>query len=297
MKLEEVFLPTHPGDVGIFGDPIEHTLSPLMQNAAFKTWQLAFKDGKRAPALYHKFRVEPNQLKEAVALVKKHQLRGVNITIPHKVAVCHYLDALDPFAEKVGCVNTLVLQSGKLKGFNTDGDGFRLSLEQEFGPKEKIHTALVLGSGGTGRVIVQALLKMGKKIGWWNRHFLKIESLLKDKKNKEMLEHVTLIKSDKDLAAASAVADLVVNATPVGLSPEDGMPASSLHFREGQCVFDVIYHRETRFMQEAKAAGSRVCGGLSMLVHQGARSFELWTGAPAPREVMWKALLESFQQA
>ena len=177
--LRKVFSVTKPGDSGIIGDPVEHSLSPLMQNAAFKTWWGAFRDQDEPTPEYFKFHVLQSQLKEAIQNVRAYKLRGVNVTIPHKVRACEFVDELDVFAKKVGAINTILNKNGQLKGFNTDGDGFRYSLEVDlnFDPHGK--NALVMGAGGTGRVIAQKLVDLGASVFWWNRNQERLEEGLK----------------------------------------------------------------------------------------------------------------------
>jgi len=292
-SLEKLFAQTKPGDVGILGDPIGHSLSPLMHNAAFQTWWGAFRDRDEPTPHYHKFQVPASDLGQAIELSKKAKLRGLNITVPHKKSVCQFLEKLDPIAQKVEAVNTISLTNGQSWGYNTDGHGFKRAIEKDLDFDVSEKKALVLGAGGTGVVIVHVLLEMGAKVFWWNRHPQKVTENLA--RFSHLKSGTLLVGNDKELKAAMDEADLVVNATSVGLSPEDGLPARQLNFRPGQIVFDVIYHRETRYLQEAKAAGATVYGGLGMLVYQGARSFEIWTGAPAPQEVMWEALTKSLK--
>lgn len=285
--LDELFAATHPGDAALIGDPVEHSLSPVMQNAAFQMWKKTYRDQNRPVPTYHKFRVRLEELPRAMELAKKHRLRGLNVTVPHKVAVLPLLTALDESARSVGAVNTVVVGSGGLKGFNTDGAGFKFALALELGFDPSGRTALVLGAGGTGVVIVHQLIQMGAaKIFWWNR------SLEKMGKMPDPSGKVQKLSSVAEVLRASLEADLIVNATSVGLKPADGLPVLGLSFKEGQFVFDVIYHRTTAFMKEAVAQGARVSGGLPMLVYQGAESFKIWTGAPPPVDIMRMALIE-----
>jgi len=289
------FKKTKPGDLGIFGDPIEHSLSPAMHNAAFQTWEKVLKNRAEPVPHYHRIHVLPHQLKEAVALLKKFKFRGVNVTIPHKVAACELVDKLGPLAKKVGAINTVVNDDGKLKGFNTDGYGFLFSLKTDlsFFPEGK--RILLLGAGGAGRVIAfQLVEEKAEKIFWFDSEPEKLESLLRES-GKSLPGAEQLFTSDGAEKIAGAV-DLVINATPVGLKEGDGLPLDNLKFGRGQFVYDVIYNRTTRFMQEAKAAGAIVAGGLGMLVYQGAMSFNLWTGQPAPIEVMRLALSNSLKK-
>jgi shikimate dehydrogenase len=285
MALENQFINVKPGDVGIIGDPIDHSLSPVIQNAAFHTWSGVFKeDGRRAPE-YHTFHVRETELKEALALMQRCKMRGLNVTIPHKVAAVGLMTRLDPLASKVGAINTILSTEEGLIGYNTDGDGFGQALHYDLEFEAEKKTALVLGAGGTARVIIHKLLDIGiERVFLWNRHAERAANLAK-----EFSGPLSLV-SDAQVEAVSNGADLIVNTTSVGLKEGDGLPAPQLSFHIGQCVFDVIYNRETKLLSDARAAGARVVGGTKMLIYQGARAFEIWTAAPAPVEVMHVAL-------
>jgi shikimate dehydrogenase len=285
VALENQFINVKPGDVGIIGDPIDHSLSPVIQNAAFHTWSGVFKeDGRRAPE-YHTFQVHADELKEALDLMQRSKMRGLNVTIPHKVAAVPLVTRLDPLAAKVGAINTILSTEEGLIGYNTDGDGFAQALHYDLEFEAEQRTALVLGAGGTARVIIHKLLDIGiERVFMWNRSPEKAAALIK-----EYTGPVSLVANDK-LAAVSNGADLIVNATSVGMKDGDGMPAPGLSFHIDQCVFDVIYNRDTKLLLDAREAGARVLGGMKMLIYQGARAFEIWTSAPAPVEVMHVAL-------
>lgn len=285
MEIESQFINVKPGDLGIIGDPVAHSLSPIIQNAAFHTWGGVFREDGRRPPEYHVFHVPAVELKDVMAMMQKTKMRGLNVTIPHKVAACAFMDKLDPLAEKVGALNTILSSDEGLVGYNTDGDGFAQALhyDLEFGAERK--NALVMGAGGTARVIVQKLFDIGiERVFLWNRTADKAAELAK-----QLTGPLSLVK-DNDLKDVSNGADLIVNATSVGLKENDGLPSKDLSFHMGQCVFDVIYNRDTELLLEARAAGARVLGGAKMLVYQGARVFEIWTAAPAPVEIMHVAL-------
>lgn len=286
MPLENQFINVKPGDVGVIGDPIDHSLSPVIQNAAFHTWSGVFKeDGRRSPE-YHTFHVRADELKKALELMQRYKMRGLNVTIPHKVSASRLMNKLDPLAQKVGAINTILLSEEGLVGYNTDGDGFGQAIHYDLDFLAEGKTVLVLGAGGTARVIVQKLLDVGaERIFLWNRSAERGADLVKAF-NAPQLSHV----ANGKLSEVSNSADLIVNATSAGLSDKDELTVHDLSFHMGQCVFDVIYNRDTKLMTEARAAGARVSGGSKMLIYQGARSFEIWTGAPAPVEVMHVAL-------
>lgn len=294
-SLEELFARTRPGDAGIIGDPVEHSLSPAMHNAAFHAWW-----GDNAPHLdaapvYHRFHVLPSQLRDAVFLMRKHQLRGLNVTVPHKATVCEFVDKIDLFAKRVEAVNTLILTPEGLKGHNTDAAGFGMAIERDlnFDPAGK--TALVLGAGATGRVITYQLFDAGvTRVYFWNRNPARVMGAVQD--DGSPYPNLIPLRDPEEARLAALDADLVVNATSVGLAERDGLPLEGMRFKKDQAVFDVIYHRDTEFMKKARKAGANVTGGFGMLLYQGAKSFELWAGAPAPVDAMRGALMQSLKE-
>jgi shikimate dehydrogenase len=187
----KLFANVRANDVGIIGDPVEHSLSPVIQNAAFHTWKGVFEeDGGYSPQ-YHKFHITPDGLKDAIDMLKRYKLRGLNVTVPHKVEVMKFLDEIDPMAQNVGAINTIVNNNGKLTGYNTDANGFDQAVthDLEFEPSGK--TALLLGAGGTGRVIAHKLVDWGMKVYWWNRSADKVKAMMKDSPTLKPIEVVT----------------------------------------------------------------------------------------------------------
>jgi shikimate dehydrogenase len=265
----------------LLGDPIGHTVSPAMHNAAFAGLGLDF--------VYLPFRVRPDDLPAAVAGLRALNARGFNVTIPHKVAVIPLLDGLDPLAEKVGAVNTVVNNEGELRGYNTDAAGFlRSALEAGIEPEGR--RVVVLGAGGASRAVSYVLAERGADLAILNR----IEELDWAENIAQLIEDVVgrkvrvLELRDDLLAEALAGAGVVVNATSVGMSPlVDASLVPAGLFRPDMVVFDVVYNPvETRLLREAKAAGARTVSGVDMLAWQGALAFEKWTGQPAPIDLM-----------
>lgn len=288
-NLKAQFKNVLPGDVGIMGDPIEHSLSPLMQNAAFDTWRKVFLEDGKPGARYHRFHVKADELKQAVQLAEEYQLQGLNVTVPHKVAAFRLMDTLEPLAKKMGAINTIHINGGKLIGYNTDGFGFERSLEEDLQFQCKDKKVLLLGAGGTGRVIAFQLHDLHiRTLYWWNRNPDRLDQVLAD--SGVYLPKVSPVKSDQKLADVVGEVDLVINATSVGMSKEDGLPAPGLEFNPTQSVYDVIYNRDTPLLKKARSAGAQTANGLGMLVFQGSKSFNIWTGAPAPIEVMRETL-------
>ena len=279
------FNDARPGDYGIIGDPVAHSLSPAFQNAALSHWWRAQgRDAKDAP-VYRLFPVTPADVPAALTAARQRKLAGLNVTVPHKTAVVPHLDGLHTFAKTVGAVNTVKNESGKFIGYNTDGLGFERAVTEDMGVTPDV--ALVLGAGGTGQVIVHQLLAMDiHRVYWWNRTPSKIAELLEKMPDTDRVRPV----DDEEIEEICRESDLFVNATSVGLAEGDGLPAPGLVFSDQQAAFDVVYHRRTAFLEAAEAAGALVCGGLPMLLHQGAAAFEIWTGANAPVDVMRRAL-------
>lgn len=276
---------------GIFGYPLAHTLSPAMQEAAFQASGIQ--------AFYLALELNPRQFKQTLKHCRRCSLAGFNVTVPYKETVLRYVDRVSPQAKAIGAVNTVYRQAGRFCGTNTDVDGFRaaLKLEGRFNPKGK--TALVIGGGGAARAVVYALSQAGaRQIVIANRTARKSERILRDFKRifPRVIYHVIELKAARVIVPE---ADLIVNATSLGLKPGDpevlpraGIPAAKAGRRK--LFLDLIYNPAvTPFLKAAKQRGHRTLNGTSMLVHQGARAWELWTGRRAPVQVMARALQQA----
>lgn len=265
---------------GIFGFPVRHTLSPAMHNAALQALKLDFA--------YLPFEVDPASLGAAVEGIRAMNLRGVNVTIPHKETVMKFLDAIDPLAKKIGSVNTIVNNNGKLTGYNTDGIGFLRDIENNgFNPKGK--TAVLLGAGGAGRAVAAVL-------SWAKLKKLYITDM-DEAKAKALARRITnaeFVKFSGWKYKANSV-DLLINATPAGMH-KGPAPIKSGELKKNIFVYDLVYNRRTELLAEAKKAGAKCCSGLGMLINQGAAAFELWTGKKAPILIMRKALLKQLRK-
>ncbi len=266
---------------GIIGDPIEHTMSPVMHNAAFKN--------KGVDYVYLAFRVKKEELGKAIEGMRALNIRGLNVTIPHKVAVIPFLDELDPLADKIGAVNTIVNDDGVLRGYNTDATGFLQAL-RERGIEPKGKSVVILGAGGASRAISFILAERGAHIVILNR-------LLELDWAKELARRIlrtfakeveALELNRKNLAIVLEKADILVNATSVGMSPHiNETPVTPDLLRPNLVVYDIVYNPiKTRLQREAEVAGATVISGLDMLVWQGALAFEEWTGLKAPVNLM-----------
>jgi len=259
---------------GIFGYPIEHTLSPAMHNAAFKALGLDY--------CYVPFQVTPEHLRNAVKAIKALNLCGVNVTVPHKEKVLPLLDEIHEEASFIGAVNTIVNRGGKLTGYNTDGKGFiQLLAERRISLAEK--NILIIGAGGASRAISYYLCQNSKTLQIYNRTRKRALKLVNDLKR--LCSNVSL--SDN----ISHVEDfhMIINATSVGLKNEDPSPLDISLLKKNQIICDLIY-KETRLLKEASRKGCKVIDGSGMLLWQGMLAFELWTGKKPPAEVMRNAL-------
>lgn len=260
--------------VALLGHPVGHSFSPLMHNAAFEKLGLNYR--------YVAFDVKPDNLKEAIAGVRALGLVGVNVTVPHKENVIQYLDAVSSEASFIGAVNTVVNDNGSLKGYNTDGRGFMRSLEEE-GISVEGSKILICGSGGAARAIGYYLSEKASQVSLFDVVREKAEAL------SEALSKRGNVACVKSVAEALGKADIIINATPLGLKEDDPLPFDLSAVGPDKIVGDLIY-RETPLLKEAASKGCKVFNGLGMLIWQGALAFELWTGEPPPYEIMRKTL-------
>ena len=273
--------------VGIIGWPVSHSKSPVMHNAAFEA---AGIEGR-----YVLLPVHPERVGEAVAGLRALGFRGANVTVPHKQAVIPFLDALMPAARAIGAVNTiLVEEDGRLLGTNTDADGFWQDLVA-LGVAERLGdgVAIVLGAGGSARAVAYALARHRVRVHILARRPDQAQTLVESLGPHLSAPDRLHAHAWDALRHLASTASLIVNCTPVGMTPhEDRSPwPDDLVFLPGQMVYDLVYHpRRTRLMAQAEAAGAQAWNGLGMLVYQGARAWELWTGRSAPVEVMRAAV-------
>jgi len=277
------------GVCGIIGDPVEHSLSPVMHNVAFEELNLDF--------VYLAFRVRREELSDAIIGARSLDLLGLNVTMPHKNAVMRYLDEIDSTARSIGAVNTILNNEGRLLGYNTDGIGALKALEEN-GITPNGKKLLLLGAGGAGKAIAFHAAREVEELVILNR------TPQKAKKLAEVLRKEFNKKINGDALSTEIMkeelrdADILVNATSVGMHPDIDqslVPPSSL--RTDLCVMDIIYNPlETKLAKDAKAVGAKVVSGIEMLVYQGAASFEIWTNHPAPVKVMKQAVLNKLSE-
>lgn len=271
--------------LGVFGHPIEHTLSPAMHNAALRVTDLDY--------VYVPFHVLPEKLEQAVEAIRALGMAGVNVTIPHKERVIEFLDEVADSARRIGSVNTIINDHDRLEGESTDGPGFLRSIEAEWGKIDGCR-GLILGAGGSAKAIAFALAEIGCRLVIANRTLARAEELsggLNAVYGKAVSRAVGLER--EVLAEEIRGMDLLVNSTSLGMHPDaDSIPIPPDLLHSKLLVYDLVYNPlETRLIVEAQARGARAMNGLKMLVYQGALSFEMWTGRKAPVDVMEKAAL------
>lgn len=270
------------GVYGVIGYPISHSMSPLMHNREFQAFQM--------DDYYTAFSVHPEDLKKAIEGIRALNIRGVNVTIPHKVAVMEFLDDIDEEAQLIGAVNTIINENGKLIGSNTDGQGYLRSLTSLIQSSLTSKKVLCIGAGGAARAIVTSLGRHGVgSIDIANRTKSKAE---------ELAEHVQLFVPSKALTLQQAEDnlshyDIVINTTSVGMSPHvENLPIQVHNLKQGTFVSDLIYNPlTTRFLKEAKDYGALIDNGVGMFVYQGAIAFQKWTGIEPNIERMKETVL------
>ena len=276
--------------VGVFGWPVEHSLSPAMHNAAFRVLEM--------PYIYVPFPVRPDAIGSAVRSLPSLGIVGVNLTIPHKESVIPFLDEITQEAGDVGAVNTVHCVNGMLVGDNTDGRGFFQPLE-ELGFQGAGKSVVVVGAGGAARSVVFRLIREGASVILTNRTRERAERLANDvsKAGLNGFEIEIVSSEDQDrLSQAIQASELLVQTTRVGMYPNsDELPDIPMDaFHSELIVYDLIYNPlKTRLLQAAELRGCRTISGVKMLVTQGAAAFERWTGIWPPTDVMEAAVVQS----
>lgn len=273
--------------VGLLGKPLTFSFSPKMHNTTFKSMDLNY--------YYFSIEVDNENLEDVIKGIRHMNYAGFNVTKPNKVKVLKYLDEIDDLASKIGAVNTVKIVDGKLIGYNTDGEGYVESLRHELGfePDGKIVT--ILGAGGAGRAIAFTLANYGaKKIYILNRTIENSQKVAEEVNANinNCAEYIHL--SDDNLKACIDKSDIIINATGVGMSPHiDRTPFSKELLYPDIIVSDITYNPlKTKLLEEAEEVGCRIHNGVGMLIYQGAKAFELWTGIDAPVKEMTKTVHE-----
>jgi shikimate dehydrogenase len=271
----------------VFGHPIKHSASPAMQNAGIAALGLNWR--------YLAFEVQPENLREAIAGAKRMGFVGLNLTVPHKLLAVEMVDLLDDTAKIWGAVNTIRFELDgtgitRTRGFNTDADAITRSLREDLGVELRGAKVLLLGAGGAGRVAALKLATDGVgELYLVNRTEAKVAAVA---------EEIRTRSPDVKVRVGYPLGevDLVMNATSLGLRAEDALPfvAEKFSFRQARAVYDMVYRpAETAFLQAAKVAGCRTANGIGMLLYQGAKALEIWSGQPAPVEIMRQALIKN----
>jgi shikimate dehydrogenase len=268
----------------VYGSPIRHSASPAMHNAAFAALGLNWR--------YLAFEVDPKNLRAAIKGAQAMGFAGLNLTVPHKLLAVDMVDVLDESAKVWGAVNTIHFKTtgaGEIQpvGYNTDADGISRSLREDLKVELSGAKVLLLGAGGAGRTV--ALKLAAENVA---------ELFLVNRTQSKAVEIADEIKkrfpsASIEVGYPKTNLDLLVNATSLGMKPDDASPLDERQFslKQARAVYDVIYRpAETKLLAAAKAAGCKTANGLGMLLHQGAKAFEIWTGRPAPLDVMRRAV-------
>ncbi|MCI4626272.1 MAG: shikimate dehydrogenase [Candidatus Magnetoovum sp. WYHC-5] len=262
---------------GLIGWPVEHSLSPFMHNAGFQHLGIDY--------CYLTFAVHPDNLGKAIDGVRAMNFCGVNVTVPHKEKVMAFLDDINEEARFIGAVNTIVNKDDKLIGYNTDGRGFIKSLEEA-----DIHIAgkrvFIVGAGGASRAISYYLAQQVAELFIFDIDTNKLSVLINDLRR--VSPQVYMAEGIEQVRGV----DLVINATPLGLKPNDPLPIDITLLNEKQAVYDLVY-KTTNLLTEATYKGCKALNGIGMLFWQGVHAFEIWTQGAAPVEVMKSALLSA----
>lgn len=273
--------------VGVIGNPVKHSLSPVILNAAFREAKINW--------VYTAFETPEEKLADAIGGIRALGVAGLSVTMPHKASVCSLLDEISDSAKTLEAVNCIVNDAGNLKGHNTDGDGFLDAVEHDTGQDVVGKKVLVIGSGGSARSIIYSLGKAGAgEIAVINRTKKKALDAL------ELAGPVGRYVEENEISEVVSEADLVINATPIGMSDTGNttnFPIEPNLFTKGQLAIDLIYHPiSTPWMEALRDREVEAHGGLSMLIFQAARAFKLWTGKEAPVDAMRNAALDEIEK-
>jgi shikimate dehydrogenase len=271
--------------VFILGHPVGHSLSPAMHNAAFEKLGL--------PWLYTPLDISPRELGPVVKMMRAFNVRGANVTVPYKEKILSHLDWIEPEAKWLGSVNTIYHKGNQLCGSSTDGEGFLRSLGS-WHTRLKGTRGLLIGAGGAAKAVAGALAQAGVK-GFYvaNRSSAKAAKLMKSLRKKYRKLDIQAIPF-RNAAQFVPYSDWIVQATSLGLRGETS-PVPLKGARKGTLAVDLIYHQKTNFIKQAKRFGLPHLDGLGMLLHQGALSFEYWTGRKAPVAEMRQALIKGLE--
>src|SRR5437868_12366549 len=283
-----------PIRLGVFGDPVAHSLSPQMQNAALRACGIEMQ--------YARFHIRANELRSALLFLSRLDFVGINLTVPHKIAAFTQIDEADESATRAGAVNTIRVRDGKLIGSNTDGEGFLRSIRTQFSIDLRDLRVMIIGAGGgTGHAVAwQCALENCERLVLVNRTLEKANALAEQLRpffsGPRVLGPTARIEAvawdEWAMRMQLADIDLIVNATPLGMNPSDPAPIPARLLAPHHIVFDCVYgSSKTALLRAAEEAGARGANGLSMLLYQGALSFSLWFNREAPIEAMRAAIV------
>ena len=269
----------------VIGHPIEHSMSPIMHNAALNELSLDY--------IYMAYDILPSELKKAILGFKKSNVKGINVTIPHKEKILNYIDELDPLSKQIGAVNTIKNEGGVLLGRNTDALGAKQALF-DAGFKIEGKKALILGAGGAARAISFALSEEIDEIFIVNRTEERAIKLANELQEKTKIKASGMEMNGKTLRTLISSVDILINTTPIGMYPKiDTSPISKDLLHENLFIFDIIYNPlQTRLLKDAKKVGSKTLNGLDMFINQGALAFEWWTSKKPNVKLMKEKIIE-----
>ena len=274
----------------IIGNPIEHSMSVTMHNAAIQKIRLDYR--------YVAFNVCPKDLSNAINGLKSLNIKGANVTIPHKISVMKYLDKIEPMAKIIGAINTIKNENGILIGRNTDGEGFLKSIK-ESGYNLENKKIVIFGAGGAARACAFYLAKEVKKITIINRSNPGMNDLISKLNSKFniSIQGINLSKAE-DIKKEIADSDMIVNTTPVGMYPNvNESPVKQSWLHRNLFVVDIIYSPiQTKLLQEASSIGCNILSGVNMLINQGAIAFEWWTGISPDKKLMKQVVLDELEK-
>jgi shikimate dehydrogenase len=289
-KWEEIDSPIR---LGVLGDPVAHSLSPQMQNAALKSCKIDMQ--------YARFQISPDDLQSALELIRQLNFVGVNLTTPHKVAASKLMDEVDDNTTRIGAINTVRVDNAKLRGYNTDGEGFARAVRQEFAVDLRDLRVMILGGGGVARAIaLQCARENCERLVIANRTFATGQKLAEELREyfagPRVLGPVPRLQAipweEAAIRFQIAHLDLIVNATLLGLNRSDPSPIPARLLAPHLMVYDTVYREgRTALVAAALEAGARSANGLAMLLYQGGLAFEIWFEREAPIEAMREALM------
>ena len=282
-----------PVRLAVFGDPVAHSLSPQMQNAALKTCKIDMQ--------YARFQISPDELQSALDLIRELNFVGVNLTTPHKIAASKLMDEIDDNVKRIGAINTVKIDNAKLRGYNTDGKGFARAARQEFAVDLRDLRVMILGAGGAARATaLQCARENCERLVIANRTFATAQKLAEELREyfagPRVLGPVPRLQAipweEAAIRFQIAQLDLIVNATPLGLNRSDPSPIPARLLAPHLMIYDTVYREgRTPFVSTAIEAGARTANGLAMLLYQGALAFEIWFEREAPIEAMRETLM------